>query len=589
MKGPGALERWIIISLCVTLALLPFESLLFATSIGGVAITELEIATDVTLLLWAGLLWRERRLPSIPKPVLLLVAALIVVSIASASLAGPLAAPALRFVARSITFWCLFLVMADLVRTPRTAGRLIACALTGAGISAAVGWLAILRGTSEGLLGFGRDFTVAGTLRVAGTFDYPNTAAMAWEALLLVGLPLVILPLRASTRAALVAVLLVIASAMLLTFSRGAVLGAVSGLAVISVLAVRSRLRWPAFLAAGSAAVLVIATIGLQLAVALPVARLTADGENGFYGATYQVPAEISLPARTATEVPVTLTNTGTATWSTETGTPFALGYHWLDVETGAVTVLDGVRTHLPAAVRPGETRSLDARVEAPRSPGRYQLAWDVVREGVTWFSEKGVPGGASTVVVGAAGTPGQASAGSAGQGTGTPAGGSVVIWPDLLPVPQRTELWSAALSMVAQQPLLGIGPGTYRLAYGQYLGWERWDERIHSNQLYLELAATTGIVGLAVFLALAGVSMRPAARSLLARWGGPTGTLQTGKLQIWALQAGLIGAMVAFMVHGIVDYFLGFGPTGLLFWALLGMTLGLGLGSATRPAGTAA
>jgi hypothetical protein len=38
------------------------------------------------------------------------------------------------------------------------------------------------------------------------------------------------------------------------------------------------------------------------------------------------------------------------------------------------------------------------------------------------------------------------------------------------------------------------------------------------------------------------------------------------------------VAALVAFLAHGVVDYFLAFAPTGLLFWAFLGMALGLGL-----------
>lgn len=37
----------------------------------------------------------------------------------------------------------------------------------------------------------------------------------------------------------------------------------------------------------------------------------------------------------------------------------------------------------------PGETLTLDVRVEAPESPGLYGLEWDMVREDVLWFSQQ--------------------------------------------------------------------------------------------------------------------------------------------------------------------------------------------------------
>ena len=44
--------------------------------------------------------------------------------------------------------------------------------------------------------------------------------------------------------------------------------------------------------------------------------------------------------------------------------------------------------------------------------------------------------------------------------------------------MPTRVELWSAALDHGGEAPLLGVGPGTFRLGYGAGLGWTRWDAR---------------------------------------------------------------------------------------------------------------
>ena len=41
--------------------------------------------------------------------------------------------------------------------------------------------------------------------------------------------------------------------------------------------------------------------------------------------------------------------------------------------------------------LNPGETWSGEVALQAPAAPGRYLLQVDLVREGVAWFSTKGV------------------------------------------------------------------------------------------------------------------------------------------------------------------------------------------------------
>jgi hypothetical protein len=46
----------------------------------------------------------------------------------------------------------------------------------------------------------------------------------------------------------------------------------------------------------------------------------------------------------------------------------------------------------------------------------------------------------------------------------------------------------------------------------------------------------------------------------------------------MWPLRAALAAGLVAFLAHGVLDYFLGFNGTLGLFWAVLGIALGLTL-----------
>ena len=100
-------------------------------------------------------------------------------------------------------------------------------------------------------------------------------------------------------------------------------------------------------------------------------------------------------------KIPVRITNPTSEVWSANgdgTGTlAVHLSYHWVDF-AGRVVVYDGSRTTLPRDLRPGETVSVDARVESPTTPGRYRLDFSMVQEGVAWFDA--ASGGASQLPV---------------------------------------------------------------------------------------------------------------------------------------------------------------------------------------------
>ena len=112
------------------------------------------------------------------------------------------------------------------------------------------------------------------------------------------------------------------------------------------------------------------------------------------YGATYQVQPNFGAAVNTITTVPVTLLNTGSATWQPGT---FNLSYH-LYVANGNVYVWDGLRTALPAPVPSGSSLTVNAIVRTPTIAGPYTVAFDLVQEGVTWFSTQKVPTGGSTL-----------------------------------------------------------------------------------------------------------------------------------------------------------------------------------------------
>lgn len=96
--------------------------------------------------------------------------------------------------------------------------------------------------------------------------------------------------------------------------------------------------------------------------------------------------------------VRLVLENRGARGWRDDGS--FALASHWLGRD-GAVLQWEGPRSPIPRPVAPGETIELTAVVEVPVRPGVRRLQWDMVEEGVCWFSERSAaPPPVRTVIV---------------------------------------------------------------------------------------------------------------------------------------------------------------------------------------------
>src|SRR5438445_774024 len=80
------------------------------------------------------------------------------------------------------------------------------------------------------------------------------------------------------------------------------------------------------------------------------------------------------------------------ATYGPRTWTPgaFALRYHIYD-SGGSPVIWDGARGRLPSDVPPLTSVTVPISVALPSGTGGSRLAWDMVQEGVAWFSQLGV------------------------------------------------------------------------------------------------------------------------------------------------------------------------------------------------------
>ncbi len=209
---------------------------------------------------------------------------------------------------------------------------------------------------------------------------------------------------------------------------------------------------------------------------------------------------------------------------------------------------------------RPEKARPLRPAWKFRNVPGTLTLQWDLVQEDVTWFGERGSPLAEVNVNV-------------------TSAQPTAEYWLPPTPSqlgstssPPRAELWRAGVKMWLAYPLLGVGPDNFRHVYGTYLGQTEFDDRITANSWYVEVLATTGVIGL-----IAGLLVRD-------RSGDPRAAAMAdadGAIDERALALGLSVALLTFFLHGTVDYFMEFTPTYGLFWLIAGLLVGLLTGTA--------
>ncbi len=562
------------IGLPLALACLPFE-LAAGVGLGPLTLTSVELLILLPLAAWAALLVAERRRPLAPAWLVGGAAALVGLLLLGALFAVEQRAGALKFSLRQACGAALALCVADTLSRREHALRpltLGGALVAGATLSAALGLWEM--GESALALAALAPFKTEGSymgglLRLSGTLGYTNTAAMYYEALLPLSALLAAHSWRAPRLGAPRSWLRPIACCLapatlllgtLLTYSRAAL--AVSGLLLLLTPALAwLRMGRPAG-RASAVACAALAALGLATAALLPSVRLRLSEPDvaRWYGAAYRPGPLPTLAPNQLTSVAVALENRGQIAWEPAGSRPVRLAYHWLDAESGAVVRFEGRRTELPRRVGPGETITVTATLQAPQRPGRYLLAWDMLREyiGRGWFSEMGIAPAEVEVVV--AGRPAPRVAAPAADPPSAPRELAVVPGP-----PGRSDLWRVALALWAERPLLGIGPDVFRHVYGPRLGLEPFDDRVHTNNLYLELLLGAGPAALLAFLGLLGAALLAGWRAL----GQPT------RQGDWALLGALLG-LLAFLGHGLLDVFLAFTPTYALLWALLGAVAGL-------------
>ena len=542
------------LSLLLLIVVAPLERVTPTVTLFSMALTDVEVTLLVTLIVWLCFSLSFRRRPKLESAVKWPGLLLLVSMLFSTWLAADHPGEALRFCGRFAAGLLIYTFVVNQVYSQRRLLALLSAAFISGTAVALFGILEYFRvpPISQWLMAFKETSSwVGGQLRASSTLQYPTITSMFLEITFGLGLGLLLYALfrnRIRLSALIFLGLAVTAQGILFTQTRaGLATLALQLLLVLGLYGVRRgkdrgfhTLLALTALVAGLTALMIISNPMYRL-------RLTTSGSEGWYGADFRASVPLQWAPGEFQQVPITVTNTGLVPWIPSGESPFHLSYHWLDAEQELILVWEGLRTGLPQPVGPGEQVTLQARVLAPPKAGQYRLAWDMVQENRLWFSDEERLEAFASVLV-----------------DGPPSQGELEVM--AIPHPRfrvtRFELWSTAVRMLFSHPLLGVGPDNFRFSYGDYLDLEEWDHTLHSNHMYLEFFAGSGVPGGIFFLWLC---LRVLAQLKSAR-------VKTGETHD-ALWMSMAAGCLAIWAHGVMDYFLVFTPTYILIWTTWGAT----------------
>ncbi|HEY5287002.1 MAG TPA: O-antigen ligase family protein [Solirubrobacteraceae bacterium] len=131
-----------------------------------------------------------------------------------------------------------------------------------------------------------------------------------------------------------------------------------------------------------------------------------------------------------------------------------------------------------------------------------------------------------------------------------------------------RVDIWHTALNIWENHPVLGVGLGGFPQAYEQalvpgkmFLPATIFQPPPHAHNIFLQLMAEQGILGLLAFVAILIAAVRCTAR--LRRSSDRSARL---------LGSGLLAALAAFLIHNLFDVTFEDPQTGLYVFVLFGL-----------------
>ncbi len=138
-----------------------------------------------------------------------------------------------------------------------------------------------------------------------------------------------------------------------------------------------------------------------------------------------------------------------------------------------------------------------------------------------------------------------------------------------------RFHLWSVALHMLRDHPVFGAGLSGFAAAFAPYWNPTNADRFTYPHNIVLNFWSETGLLGLAAFAWIM-------AAGFVRAWSG----WRNGVADWRAVHLGVMLALVAVLVHGLVDVPYWKNDLSLEFWALLSLSLAPAALSQASPTG---
>ncbi|MHB9052480.1 MAG: O-antigen ligase family protein [Thermoleophilia bacterium] len=429
-----------------------------------------------------------------------------------------------------------------------------------------VQWPNVLEPFQEGVITFGTFYNV----RISATLPFPTVFSIFLELTLPLALAFGIWcaerqESRSARRWAAAATIVFIACVMIVqvvTFTRTALVAtplAFGAGAALAYMYGYSRRYWAYLLLAIA---LLLVTVGFMTLFSNKMAaRLDVAPQERHYGVNYKLlsfPQQLRSGQTAVAKIHVK--NTGSINWEPQGSDQVMLGYRWLtypdqqDYDLGLGDNRGNV-PNVPVSVPPGAETDIQIEFVSPKENGEYVLVFELAKAHVSWFSSAGPPpliiplkfvnGVSSPLTI-----PQTADSFKAGE----PA----------LVTPARTQLWKAGLKTWEHNPFLGVGPDQFRLRYYDYMPDLPHDDRVRTHNIFLEAMANTGIAGLAVMVFLLARMVWVQFRLVRNRSQGAGARY---------VSLALLIASLAYLAHGMVDFFLWQTGISFLFFIYLGLT----------------
>lgn len=128
---------------------------------------------------------------------------------------------------------------------------------------------------------------------------------------------------------------------------------------------------------------------------------------------------------------------------------------------------------------------------------------------------------------------------------------------PDIWAIVERMAHWQAGWEMFLDYPFTGVGPGNYPVVYPDYAILPYWSDPLgHAHNIYINIAAETGLFGLLAYLGMLGswviVGLRAGRR--LAPTEGASAERGSTPALTRAIAVGVVACVAAAGIHNLFD-----------------------------------